>query len=112
MLVDIVKSIIASHEDIKVIGELAGRDELLEAATRTQADVLVLGKTATGDNDDYCTLLYGRPQLKILAITADGRRGFLHELQPRVMSLGEVSPASLIDAIRGTASSCSAGTVS
>jgi DNA-binding NarL/FixJ family response regulator len=110
MLTDIVKDIIASHEDIDVISEIARQDELLHTAIRTRADVIVLGEAAASDRDDYRELLYRRPQLKILAITADGRRGFLHELQPRVMSLGEVSPASLIEAIRGQAPYCSAGT--
>jgi hypothetical protein len=38
--------------------------------------------------------------LKILAIAADDRRGFLHELQPHVIPLGELSPTVLLDAIR------------
>jgi len=112
MLVDIVKDIIAPHQDIDVVGELAGRDELLQAAMQTRANVIVLGNAAQADNDDYRELLYRLPHLKILAITADGRRGFLHELQPRVMPLGEVSSDSLIEAIRGETPSRRAGAAS
>ena len=108
MLVDIIKDITSSHEDIAVIGELTHRDDLTQTAIRTRADVIVVGKAAGSGRDDYRELLLRRPRLKILAITADGRRGFLHELQPRVVPLGEVSPNSLIDAIRGNAHSISA----
>jgi len=101
MLVDIIKDITASHEDIYVIGELADRNDLTQTAIRTRADVIVVGKATGGSQDDYHKLLRSRPELKILAITADGRRGFLHELQPRVIPIGELSPSSLIDAILG-----------
>jgi hypothetical protein len=100
MLVDIVKDVIASHEDIDVAGEIEGHTGLLAAAMQTQADVVVLREAAGGASEIYHELLRGCPKLKILAITADGRRGFLHRLQPRVVALGELSSSSLIDAIR------------
>lgn len=100
ILVGIVKDIIISHEGIDVAGEIDGHRGLLEAAIRTQADVVVLREPAGSTSEIYRELLYGRPQLKILAITADGRRGFLHDLQPRVVALGEMSSTTLIDTIR------------
>jgi DNA-binding NarL/FixJ family response regulator len=100
MLMDIVKDIISDEEDIALVGEVAGCTRLVQAATQTRADVVVLGRTGPGGNDDYRDLLYRRPRLKVLAIAADGRRAFLHELQPRVVALGEISPASLVEAIR------------
>jgi DNA-binding NarL/FixJ family response regulator len=100
MLGDIVKNVIASHEDIDVAGEIEGHTGLLEAAMRTQADVVVLRESASSASEIYCELLYGRPRLKILAITADGHRGFLYDLQPRIVELGEMSSTTLVDAIR------------
>jgi DNA-binding NarL/FixJ family response regulator len=100
MLMDIVKDIIADEEDIALAGEVAARTGLVQAATQARADVVVLGNTGPGGNDDYHDLLYRRPRTKVLAIAADGRRAFLHELQPRVVALGEISPASLVQAIR------------
>jgi DNA-binding NarL/FixJ family response regulator len=101
MLIDIIKDITASHEEIDVIGEVADLNDLTRTAIRTRADVIVVGDAVGGSQDDYHELLRRRPALKILAITADGRRGFLHELQPMVVPLGELSPRSLIDAILG-----------
>lgn len=109
MMRDIIRDITSSHKDIDVIAELAQRDELIEAAIRTRADVVVVGKVTGSGQDEYRDLLRKRPRLKILAISADGRRGFLHELQPRVIPLGEVSPDSLIEAIRGTSAADGAG---
>jgi DNA-binding NarL/FixJ family response regulator len=100
MLMDIVKDIIADEEDIALVGEVADRTSLVQAATHTRADVVVLGRAGPGGNDDYRDLLYRRPRMKVLAIAADGRRAFLHELQPRVVALGEISPTSLVEAIR------------
>jgi hypothetical protein len=61
MLVDIIKEIIASQEDIDVTGEIAGHSGLLKAAPQTQADIIVLGGTVARENDDYRELLLGRP---------------------------------------------------
>lgn len=101
MLVDIVKHIIAQEDDIDVVGELAGQEGLLDAAKMADADIILLSTAAVRDAGDYDQLLYQWPRLKILAITADGRYGFLHKLMPEVMPLGEVSPGVLVDAIRG-----------
>jgi hypothetical protein len=98
---DIVKDTIADEDDIELAGEVVSRTRLEQAATQTRPDVVVLGKNESSDNDDYRDLLYRRPRLKVLAIAADGRHAFLHELKARVVALGEVSPASLVEAIRG-----------
>jgi hypothetical protein len=102
MLTDIVKNIIVSQEDFDLAGEITSHNELLQAATETQADVIVVGGFALTEPKIFQDLLYGRPLLKIVAIAADGRNAFLHELQPHLIPLGEVSPASLIAAIRST----------
>jgi len=108
MMVDIVKDSIAPYDDIDVVGEVpksavGGQARLIEAARTAQADVILMSAAAE-DTTDYDSLLFQRPCLKILTISADGRYGFLHKLMPEVRPLGEVSPGVLVDAIR--ASSC------
>jgi DNA-binding NarL/FixJ family response regulator len=100
MMVDIVRDSIAHHEDIDVVGEVDGEDGLLDAARMMKADVILLAATDAADSGAYDALLYQRPRLKILTITADGRYAFLHQLMPDVMPLGEVSASVLVDAIR------------
>jgi hypothetical protein len=103
MLADIIINVIASQQGIDLVGEIASRDGLLRAAVDSRADVVVIGEAGASGHDDYHDLLRARPELRILEIAADGRSGFL------VTSLGEVSAASLIEAIRGPASSGGAG---
>ena len=109
MMVDIVKDSIAPYDDIDVVGEVpksaaGGQARLIEAARTAQADVILMSAADDDDTTDYDSLLFQRPCLKILTISADGRYGFLHKLMPAVRALGEVSPGVLVDAIR--ASSC------
>jgi hypothetical protein len=100
MLIDIVKGIVASQDDFNLAGEMIGQDGLLQAATDAQADVTIVGPLVAAGSDNFRDLLYGRPQMTIVAISSDGREAILHQLKPHVIPLGEVSPASLIAAIR------------
>jgi hypothetical protein len=109
MVLDIVRNIIARHEDLVLAGEVAGHDGLLPAARAAKADVLLLVEPASGEACTYEPLLYGRPCLKVLAITADGREGFLHKLRPEVIPLGELSPDVIVEAIRGASRAESGG---
>jgi len=109
MMVDIVKDSIARYDDIDVVGEVprggaAEHDRLIDAARTAKADVILMIAAELEDTPDYDCLLYKRPRLKILTISADGRYGFLHKLMPEVMPLGEVSPGVLVEAIRSTSS--------
>ena len=111
MLTDIVKGIIASQADFDLAGEIIGEDGLLlQAATDAEVDVMVVGPLLVIGSNEYHHLLYGRPRMKIVAIAADGREAALHELQPHVIPLGEVSPASLITAIRSASHPAGANT--
>jgi len=47
-------------------------------------------------------MLTARPNLKVLAITNQGRTSFLYELRPYELALGQLSPATLIHAVRGS----------
>jgi hypothetical protein len=40
------------------------------------------------------------PKIKVLAIETGGRWMFLHELRPRRIALGEVSPERVVDLIK------------
>jgi DNA-binding NarL/FixJ family response regulator len=103
MLVEIVTTILAHDAEIDIVGEVRDGDGLLQAAVNAHADVIVLSETKEPervDSGNYHELLYGLPRLKILAIAAGSRQGFLHELQPRVILLGELSPTVLLNTVR------------
>jgi hypothetical protein len=101
MLIDIIKGIIASEKDLILAGQVSIHNELLRASVDQRADVVIVGPLPAAETQDYRAFLYRRPRMKIIAIAAGGRHALLHELQPRVIPLDEVSPASLIAAIRG-----------
>jgi type IV secretory pathway ATPase VirB11/archaellum biosynthesis ATPase len=100
MLNDIMISIITSQDDFVLAGKNIGKKRLLRAAIDSRADVIIAGEIMASEPMDYLDLLYRRPRMKIIAVAADGRRALLHELQLTVSPLEELSPASLIAAIR------------
>jgi hypothetical protein len=95
-----IKGIIVWIEDMQIVGETITRAGIFRAAAAARADVVILsGEDVSPEN--YYQVLYRRPRLKIFAISADGRRGSLYELRPRVKAIGDISAESLIAAIRG-----------
>ena len=101
MQIDIVKNILAAEEGIVVAGEVSGQAEMANAVAVTKANVVVTGEVPAGDVASYRRLLYRRPRLRIVAITAEGRPGRTYELQPHVATIVDLSPTSLIAAIKG-----------
>ena len=105
ILMDMVKNIVVSQDDFTLAGEMIAWDGLVKAAADARADVVVLRALATTEAAEYRDLLYSRPRIKIIAIAEDGRDATLHELQPHLIPLADVAPASLIAAIRSAAHS-------
>ena len=100
LLFDLIKGIIVSSEDLHFVGEAMKGTGILRAAAATKADVIILSDKDTSADNCY-RILQRRPRLKIIAISADGRRGFLYELRPRAKTIRDLSAESLIAAIRG-----------
>ncbi len=101
MLCDIIRNVVADQPDMLVVGELPHRAGLLDGVERSQASVVVLGLSDSELPVECTALLATRPQTRVLGVAADGRRAFLYELRPHRTPLGEVSPAGLVEAIRG-----------
>ena len=98
MLADIVKAVVTSQADFELVGEVVCVSGLADAVGDAAADILIVG-APLGRNPSL-RVLYGAPQLKIVEIDADGRRGTLHELRPNHTQLDEISPAALVATIR------------
>ena len=105
MLMGIIKGIIATHRDFAVVGEISVQDGLPRALVDKRADVMIVGPPATTETEDYSTVLYRSPRMRIIAIAANGRDAVLHVLRPHAIPATDVSPTSLIAAIRGAPSS-------
>ena len=92
----IVRDALVGWPDIEVIeaDEPAGGSTLDEVRPTT----VVCGSLAPAEVHD---LLHDHPGLRVLTVEGDGRRGVLHELVPRSVALGELSPEGLLAAVRG-----------
>jgi hypothetical protein len=98
MLRDIIVEVAAAQTDIEIVGE--GADESAIANAGGAIDVLILAGRSAAEPSRCTEYLYHQPRMKILAIVDEGRRAFLFELRPFRVSLGELSPVSLLAAIR------------
>lgn len=101
MLRDIVKELVLAQPDMQIVGEYEADTSLGAAVERTEAEFVISGVPT--DEAGAGALLGERPHVKVLAVEADARQTFLWELRPQKVALGEISPRTLLGAIRGEA---------
>lgn len=106
MLTEIIMETLDAAPDIAV-AVVGSEDSALSVADATQADVAILRGDADGLPIVGHELLRRRPWMNVLALRGDGREAFLYQLRPVERPLGEVSPETLLDAVRALAPSSS-----
>ncbi len=100
MLRDTFTQLVAGQPDMEFVGDLADPLSLLLAAGQTRPDAVIV-RLQDSEFPGICShLLSEHPHIKVVGVTADGRSACLYELRPQKMSLGEVSPPEVLDAIR------------
>jgi hypothetical protein len=99
VLSDIISGTLLTEPNVEVRTE-AGSGDAVEAVRRAAPDVAIVGDDSTAGEHDWERVLRELPGLKVLTILDDGRQGFLYELRPCRVPLGEVSPQTLLDAVR------------
>ena len=83
-----------------------GAGEIASALERTAADVAIVGVASTdwvGLSGLLRELLARHPRLTVVALASDGRSGYVYQQQPRGVAINDISPKSLLHAIRSTA---------
>jgi len=106
MLRDILAGVVAAQPDMEVAGEWAAVDDLEDAARHAEADVVLAGLSNDQElPSEYHELVNRLPRVKVLGISASGRRAVLYGLFPQTADLGEVSPETLASTIRRAAGS-------
>jgi DNA-binding NarL/FixJ family response regulator len=98
LLAGIVRSTLAATPGLEVVGE-GGAD----AAAAAGSDVVLAEAPGAGLTDSLHRLLYRHSRMKVLTISPDGRRAALWRLVPDRRALAEVSPGSLVEALRAAA---------
>jgi DNA-binding NarL/FixJ family response regulator len=100
---ELVGSAVTDAPDITLVGSADGREAIAASLDRTKAEVLIVGVPDERARAAFEAMLYQRPRLTLLTIGANGRSSALHELRPHTVTLGDVSPAELVEAIRASA---------
>lgn len=98
MLNDVVKKIIAGQPDLQVVADVGCASDVVHAVADHDADLVIADPACT---DGAIERLVGqRSSLRLLEVEADGSSACLSELRPHRVSLGEISPERLLEAIR------------
>jgi DNA-binding NarL/FixJ family response regulator len=101
LLRDIVKEIIRTESDLRVLGEFPQSSGLFDPVRNTGAEVVVTA-AALATPDRIATLLREHPRVRVVALTDDGERGELYESRPHRIRLTEVSAGLLVRTIRAS----------
>jgi DNA-binding NarL/FixJ family response regulator len=96
---ELIGKIVAQEDDLALVGEIEDGD-LLAATASADADFVIVGVDDPACAEPYLDLLEQRPRTKVLALSGDGRDAVLWDLHPRLVALGEASPATVLVAIR------------
>jgi DNA-binding NarL/FixJ family response regulator len=98
MLREIVRDSVTRQPDLEIVGDFGKTDEFLEAVKG--ADVAIVGARQPDDSTLARQVLEASPSTKVLIIAMNGGSAVLWELRPYKVRLDDVSPESLIRAIR------------
>ena len=99
LLHDIVRSALESEIDVDLVSTDIAPSELHSASAVDRADVVILCEEEPA-SDDYGDVLFAHPRIRLIGISDRGRGAFLYELQPCRFPLGELSPTTLLRAVR------------
>jgi DNA-binding NarL/FixJ family response regulator len=101
ILGDIIKALLADHFALNLVGQFDSRAEVEEKLPLISPDLIIIG-LRKGETDAIGrTLLAIAPLAKVIALSNDGRNAYVHEISAHRLSLTDVSPSELIDAILG-----------
>jgi hypothetical protein len=99
ILRDIIGGAVGEEPDMQVVGQLPADASVRLAVDEREADFVIVGSGY--DFDEISEMLAQRPRLRVLEVAGDGRESFLYNLRPARTPLGELSPQTIVDAIRG-----------
>ena len=99
LLHDIVHSILTAESDIDVDDGSSHSAAPMSLEDVRNAHVVIVTEPEFL-RMNYESLLYGNPRLRLVAVSGDGRSAALYELRPCRIPLGELSPQTLVDAVR------------
>jgi DNA-binding NarL/FixJ family response regulator len=100
MLREIVRDSLAGEPDMEIVGDTDDPSEVVRSIA--DVDVVILGALEPNSSALAQEALRASSSTRVLAIAANGRSASMWQLQPYRVPLGEVSPESLVGAIRAS----------
>ena len=100
LLHDLVQKLLSRESDIELLFAKGDKGKLLDMIGEAKPDVVIVACDESKISEVGLQFLQKQP--KLLAITKGGREALLYELRPRTQPIGELSPESLLAAVRGT----------
>jgi len=98
ILRDIIVQAVSDEPDLEIVALEERGAALRQTVDSSKADFVIAG--ADYDFHEVAQVLQERPRLRVLAVAGHGREAFLYELCPTRTPLGEVSPRTIVEAIR------------
>lgn len=103
LLREIVESAVAAESDMIIVGPVQESEDLYAATTRLRADVVIVSEQRVSATEPV-RVLSRWCRLKLFAIARNGRRVTQYAVRlVERQSIDDISPASLVAAIRAAA---------
>ena len=99
----VLTDVIDAEADMEVVGVAPAAEDLFRAVSAAEPDVLVVSAPSAGDGHARTDEPYAASPLKVVAMTDRDRQSRIYELRACQSLPGEVSPPSLVEAIRTAA---------
>lgn len=106
LLRDIVRATLNRDPDVRIVAEVDRPGDIGSSVDRDDAHVAVFGIAPSewaALSDVLRDLFAKHPHLTIIALASDGRSGYVYRLEPRGVVINDISPSSLVRAIRSHA---------
>jgi DNA-binding NarL/FixJ family response regulator len=102
LLRDIITTLLSDHVAVKIIAVLDTRAECEKAIEDIDPDLILIG-LQPGEPDEIAPILLRRlPSARVVAVSDEGRRVYVHRMRRHRKILQDASPQEVVEAILGT----------
>lgn len=100
LLGDILRATLSEHPDLEVFSDRSSETRVGAIVASTHADVAIIALPPGGRDRLADDLLHAYPRLTIVALAPNARAGCVYQLKTQVTPLLDVTPGSLLAAVR------------
>ena len=100
LLGDILRATLSDHPDLEVFSDRSSGARVGAIVASTDADVAIITLPPTGRDRLADDLLRAHPRLTVVALADNARAGCIYQLKTQVTPLPDVTPGSLLAAVR------------